>query len=544
MAIRALLVQAKSPNTYWGFQYCLPAAKKRAAHLPLGLLTLGGLLPRSWQLDLIDLNFQELTDDHLRQTDVVLVSGMLVQAPSIREVLARTRAAGVRSVVGGPAATACPDDFPDADHVFLGEAEGRLDELIASLEAPTPPASRSLSPPNLDRPPLVMCKVPRFELVDLSDYASPSIQYSRGCPFNCEFCDVVSLFGRKPRVKSPDQVIAELEAIRSTGYRGSLFFVDDNFIGNRKHVNKLLPVIEQWQEDNGRPFDFYTEASLDLSSCPDLMASMNAAGFSSVFIGIESPSTDALAETGKRQNLKRNLTESVDTITRAGIEVYAGFIVGFDSDGPEIFEAQREFISSLPIPLAMVGMLTALPGTPLWQRLEREGRLRGEASGNQFVRPNFIPAMDEATLIRGYRSLLDSLYSVDAYFDRCEQVIDRLGNNRSGEVKGYGISMLARASYQLGAKSPRTRRRYWRLLKKALKKSPGLLPRAIAMAFMGEHLIRYTQDDVLPALDQALAELGQNTQDKASEPSRIKSAIASALSPTAPITATTNPELS
>src|SRR6266545_1164046 len=374
--MRALLVQAATPPTYWSYQHSLPFIAKKATLPPLGLATLAAHLPASWELRLRDLHLAPLDDEDLRWADAVLVSGMLVQAGSMHEVLARARALGKLTVVGGPAPTTSPEAFPEATHVFQGEAEGRLERLVLALEQPSRDVERVLSPTGGERPDLAQARVPRFDLVDLDAYSTFAIQVSRGCPFTCEFCDIIEVFGRVPRVKSPAQVVAELEALRRLGARGPLFLVDDNFIGNRRAAAKVLEAVSAWQREAGR---------------------------TAVFVGIESPNAASLREAGKRQNLRMDAAEAVRTLTRAGLEVFAGFIVGFDHDDPSIFEQQAEFIAALPIPRAMVGMLLALPGTALWRRLEREGRLGSRASGDQFDRPNFAPAMGEAALVAGYR---------------------------------------------------------------------------------------------------------------------------------------------
>ncbi len=504
--MRALLVQAKSPITYWGYQHSLRFLKKKATLPPLGLVSLAALLPRAWSLQLVDLNVTELTDAALAAADVVLVTGMLVHQQSMREVLERCRAMGRRTVVGGPAVSTSPELFPEADHVFQGEAEGRLNGLIAALEGRWPHAPRVLSPAIGARPPLEQVPVPRFDLLDAGQYASLSIQFSRGCPFSCEFCDVVELFGRSPRVKTPAQVIAELEALRAIGYRGTLFVVDDNFIGNRKAVAQLLPKLAAWQRAHGRPFELYTEASVDLATHPELVASMVDAGFTTIFAGLESPAVESLKETGKLQNLRLEPSVGVGLLTRAGLEVMAGFIVGFDSDNEGIFAAQEKMISSLPIPLAMVGLLTALPGTALWRRLEKEQRLRREASGDQFGRPNFVPRLDEVTLLTGYRALLARLYETGAYYQRCEALVDQLGRSPPTRVRPGGVAVLARAMKGIGLEGEDRARPFWRLLSRAAWRTPHTFVRAIGLAVQGEHLIRYTREQVLPRLDLAIAQ--------------------------------------
>jgi radical SAM superfamily enzyme YgiQ (UPF0313 family) len=507
--MRALLVQARSPNTYWSFEHALAIVGKAATFPPLGIATLAALLPAGWELRVRDLHVEPLEDADLAWADVVLVSGMLVQLESMRDVLRRARAAGRRTVVGGPAATSAPELFREADHVFRGEAEGRLDLLVRVLEAGAPGAPRLLSPEGDERPGLHLARVPRFDLLDLSSYESHALQYSRGCPFRCEFCDIVELFGRVPRVKSPAQVVAELDALHAQGARGTLFFVDDNFVGNRGAVEQLLPALCAWQERNGRPFVFCTEASLDLATHPALVAAMVEAGFSQVFLGIETPSAEALAGAGKTQNLRMPQERAVEELTRAGLEVYAGFIVGFDSDGPDIFDRQLAFISGLPIARAMVGVLAALPGTRLWRRLEHEGRLRGAPSGDQFERPNFVPAMDERTLLAGYRRLLAALYAPDAYRRRCALHLDSAPVARGAVarvVRDGELRTLWRAVWRVGVLG-RRRRMFWSLVARALRRGTGLLPRAITFAVVGESLIRYTEEVVLPRIDATLSEL-------------------------------------
>jgi radical SAM superfamily enzyme YgiQ (UPF0313 family) len=507
--MRALLVQSRSPTTYWSFEHTLPFVGKAATYPPLGIATLAALLPSRWDVRLRDLHVAPLDDADLAWADVVLVSGMLIQLQSMRGVLRRARAMGRRTVVGGPAPTTAPELFDAADHVFRGEAEGRLDLLVRVLEAPTPDSPRLLSPEGDERPDLALARVPRFELIDLSPYASLALQYSRGCPFQCEFCDIIEIFGRVPRVKSPEQVVAELDALRALGARGTLFFVDDNFVANRRAVAQLLPVLRGWQERNGYPFVFCTEASIDLATHPELVAEMVQAGFGQVFVGIETPSTEALAQAKKTQNLRMPQERAIEELTRAGLEVYAGFIVGFDSDGPDIFERQRTFISSLPIARAMLNLLTALPGTQLWQRLEREGRLRGAPSGDSFERPNFVPAMDERTLLAGYRGLLAALYDPDAFYRRCALHLDSVRPRRGAMAHSVGNGSLAalwRAVWRLGVRG-RRRQLFWRLVAHALRRGTDLLPRAVTFAIVGESLIRYTEEVVLPRIDASRAEL-------------------------------------
>lgn len=513
--MNVLLVQPRYPITYWGFQYALPIVRKKVSLPPLGLLTVAGLLPSDWSFRLVDLNARRLARRDLRWADVILTGGMRVQLESMNEVVRLARSSRRPVIVGGPAVSTDRDLFPDADAVFVGEAEGREQELVQTIEALSAKGSRGkadgaarpllLLPEDAGHPSMERAPIPRFDLLEKNTYISTAVQYSRGCPFNCEFCDVVELFGRHARVKSSERLLAELEALFESGYRGTLFFVDDNFIGNRKAVRRLLPKLARWQRGRGYPFEMYTEASVDLAGDDVLMDEMVAAGFSSVFLGIETPSKAALEQVGKKQNLQLDLSEAVDTITRRGIEVMGGFIVGFDGDREDIFEIQKRFISSLPIPLAMVGVLIALPGTGLHRRLEREGRLREASDGDQFGRPNFEPAMDERELLTGYSALMKALYSPESYYQRCHDFMRRAKPSGAARpVRPGGVGVFARSIWRLGILG-RHRREYWRLLKAA--RARGFMSWAVGKAIQGEHLIRYTHEHVLPRLDVAIRSL-------------------------------------
>jgi radical SAM superfamily enzyme YgiQ (UPF0313 family) len=510
--VKALLVHARFPTTYWGFQYGLPLAGKRAALPPLGLITLAALLPDDWQLRLIDLNVEELSDEAIEQADVVLVGGMHVQVDSMVEVLARARRLDRPTVVGGPAPTTAPEGYGAADVLFQGEAEGRTAELVAAIEAVVdggPGGGQVVLMAPRTRPDLASSPVPRFDLLDLSAYGAMAIQCSRGCPFSCEFCDIVEIFGQVPRFKPPARVLAELDALRQAGWGAGVFVVDDNFIGNKRLARQLLAELGRWQAERGHPFVLSTEASVNLAADEELMEAMVAAGFTALFLGIETPSLDALAGAGKSQNLRLDLAEAVRALSRRGLEVMGGFIVGFDSDRAEVFEAQRRFIEHSPIPLAMVGVLTALPGTALWRRLEREGRLRDSQVSDQFGRPNFEPGMDEGELLRGYSSLLGSLYSADAWYDRCEAYIELappLPGRR--KVSLEDVVTLARTVWRVGVLS-RRRGRFWRLMARVVRRAPHTLAWAVTRVIVGEHMIRYTEQDVLPRLEASIGQLAQ-----------------------------------
>jgi hypothetical protein len=367
--------------------------------------------------------------------------------------------------------------------------------------------------------------VPRFDLLELRHYASVCVQYSRGCPFHCEFCDIIEMFGRVPRVKTAEQMLRELDALHALGYRGTVFWVDDNFIGNRRAVRALLPRIVEWQKEHGRPFEFYTEASVNLAADAELVEWMVKAGFASVFLGIETPSKDALDGAGKTQNARIDVREACFTLSRSGIEPMGGFIVGFDQDDLSIFEAQRRFIEDSPVALAMVGILCALPNTALYRRLAREGRLRGSSDGDQFTRPNFEPRMDEAELLSGYAKLLAAVYSPSSYYRRCHVHLDHTLSIPGGSTLAFEhMIAFGRAVIALGIRSPR-RKHFWSLLLKALRKGPGAIRWAVAHALQGEHAIRYTAEHVLPRLERAQAEVMRERERE--HRSRVRPAVSS-----------------
>src|SRR5438128_3285936 len=420
--MKVLLVNPEFPDTYWSFRHALPFEGKRSAFPPLGLLTVSALLPASWERRLVDLNVRKLKSSDIEWADIVFATAMLVQKDSLRSVVKRCKAAGKRVVIGGPYITTTIEALPEADHIFLGEAETTLPQFVKDLEHGE--AKRSYQAP--EKPPLSITPIPHFHLADLKRYSAMSVQYSRGCPFNCEFCDIIEIYGRVPRTKSNQQMISEFDALRDLGWRGTVFIVDDNFIGNKKNVRQLLPDLAQWQKRNGHPFSLITESSVNLADDGPLLNSMREAGFRRVFLGIETPVEESLKEAQKSQN-RGNLLESVKKIQRHGMEVMAGFIVGFDNDPEDIFERQIDFIRESAIPLAMVGLLTALPDTQLWRRLEKEGRLLGESSGNNTnCSLNFVPKMDPARLVEGYQSIMRTIYSPREYYQRALACLTRV----------------------------------------------------------------------------------------------------------------------
>ncbi len=488
-----LLVYPEYPDTFWGFRHALKFVGKKAPFPPLGLLTLAAMLPTPWKKKLIDLNVQPLSDQEIIWADYVFISAMSIQRQSVIAILTRCRRLGVKTVAGGPLFTTAPEEFDDVDHLVLGEAEMTLNCFLRDLDK-----GHARHRYDADSfPDLVDTPLPLWEMIDLRKYGGMNIQYSRGCPFDCEFCDITHLFGRKPRTKSRERLVAEFDALYQHGWRGGLFLVDDNFIGDKpKLKNETLPAIIDWMNTHNHPYDLYTEASIDLADDNELMALMVKAGFEEVFIGIETPDDEGHSESGKSPNRNRDLLSSVKRIQEAGLQVQAGFIVGFDSDPPSIFERQIRFIQESGIVTAMVGILIALPGTKLYKRLLKEGRILRESSGNNTaIALNFIPSMKPEALISGYRTILNTIYAPRQYYQRVirflthyqpqTQVRFRL---KQGYVAAFFKSMLI-----LGVIS-KERYHFWKLFFWSLARKPELFPLAITFAIYGFHFRKIAEN--------------------------------------------------
>ena len=483
--MKVLLVNPEFPDTYWSFRHALPFEGKRSVFPPLGLMTVSALLPKDWERRLVDLNVRQLKDSEIEWADMVFVTGMLAQKKSLHSVVERSKQLGKKVVLGGPYVTSTIEDLPDADHLFLGEAETTLPRFCEDLKRGE--AKRSYKAP--ERPPLSITPIADFHLAELKQYSSMSVQYSRGCPFSCEFCDIIEIYGRVPRTKSNSQMLAEFDALKRLGWRGALFIVDDNFIGNKKNVRQLMPALIEWQKNNGYPFSLLTEASVNLADDDELLANMREAGFRRVFLGIETPVEESLKEAQKTQN-RGNLLDSVKKIQSYGIEVMAGFIVGFDNDPDDIFERQIQFIRDSAIPLAMVGMLNALPDTQLWRRLEREGRLLGEASGNNTVSTvNFVPKMDLDRLVSGYQTIMQTIYKPSEYYQRALDSLKRTpqeGPEPDHYTALSAMTSLVRLLLTLGVLDSE-RREFWRFFIQAVGKHRDRMTEALRMAAMGYH---------------------------------------------------------
>lgn len=482
--LRILLVYPEFPDTFWSFKHALRFVKKKAGAPPLGLLTVAAMLPSEWEKRLVDLNVTELTQEDLQWADYVFVSAMVVQRDSAHAVIHRCKLAGVKVVAGGPLFTMEHKQFPEVDYFVLNEAEATLAPFLTDLEQGQ--ARRVYA--STEYPDIHQTPAPLWQIANLKYYDTVSIQFSRGCPFNCDFCNVTALLGHRPRTKTAAQIIAELDSLYALGWRKSIFFVDDNFIGNKKHIkSEVLPALIEWRKGKtGMPFS--TEASINLADDPVLLRLMVQAGFNTVFVGIETPNEESLAECSKNQNKGRDLVESVKQLQRAGLQVQGGFIVGFDNDSPSIFQQQIDFIQKSGIVTAMVGLLQAPLGTRLYERMQKEGRLINEFSGdNVDGSTNIIPKMGMEPLREGYRKILSQIYAPQFYYER---VLTFLREYQPPKIRiqlePQYVLALWRSIYQLGIRGVE-RVQYWRLFFWTLFRRPRLFPLAITFAIYGFH---------------------------------------------------------
>ncbi len=511
---RILLVYPEVPkNTFWSFKYALKLAGKKSAMPPLGLITVAALFPQRYQLKLVDMNIEPLKDHDVRWADAVFVSAMIVQKTSLQEVIATCNRIETPVVVGGPYATTSHQEISGVDHFVLGEVEDIFLDVLADLEKGEARAVYPASP----RPDLSRTVVPRFDLLDLKSYASMAVQYSRGCPFKCEFCDIWAVYGNKPRVKHPDHFLAELDALHALGWQGAVFIVDDNFIGNKRRVKKeLLPALIDWHRDHDYIFRFFTEASINMADDHRLLSLMRDAGFNEVFIGVETPSSRGLEETHKIQNLKIDMKEAIRTIQSYGIGVMAGFILGFDSDEDDIFERQISFIQETGIPRAMVGLLIVLPGTELSTRLAKEGRLVGMTEGNNThsMETNFVTRMAPDQLREGYKKVLAAIYdsNMKNYFARCNTLLDSIGDTpfyrrdiHWDEMRTCAKSMFFQTFTPYGFQ-------YLKFITRNMVKHRKSFSEAVALSVIGHHYYTITREtlkveNVSVALEESYAAL-------------------------------------
>ncbi|MCG6912522.1 DUF4070 domain-containing protein [bacterium BMS3Abin03] len=481
-----LLVYPMYPDTFWSFKHALKFVSKKASFPPLGLLTVASMLPADWNKKLIDLNATRLEDDDILWADYAFISAMSIQSDSVDEIIQRCKKLNTKIVAGGPLFTSSSEYYDNVDHLILNEAEITLPQFLMDLEKGKPKQKyTSENWADIETTPL-----PLWGILTMNNYTSMNLQYSRGCPYDCDFCDITVLYGRKPRTKTKEQVIAELDILYFSGWRGPVFFVDDNFIGNKVKLKKeILPAIADWMEKRKNPFYLNTEASINLADDEQLMRLMVKAGFEAVFIGIESPNEESLVECNKTQNRNRDLISSVKKIQSAGLEVQGGFIVGFDNDPPSIFEMLTDFIQDSGIVTAMVGLLNAPKGTKLQKRLEKEGRMIKDFNGNNTdFSTNFIPRMDLKALLDGYQKILDKIYSPKYYYERVMRFMREfeLKKKKAFHVNPNYILALLKSIIKLGVMGEE-RIYYWKLFFWSLFRKPQLFSLAILFTIYGFH---------------------------------------------------------
>src|SRR3984893_12209029 len=496
-AIKVLMVWPRFPASFWSLAEVMEIVPERSLVPPLGLITVAGLCPKRWIIRLVDLAFEELSDEDILWADLVMVSAMAVQRESVRQTLERASKLNRRPMIGGAYASSEPQALlPLANHVVVGEPDEIFPEIAADLERGSARRLYRIT----EKPDVSCTPVPRFDLLALNKYTFMSVQFSRGCPFTCEFCDIITIYGRRPRTKSPAQLIGELDALLQLGWRKEVFVVDDNFIGNHKAALGLAQELERWQRRNRYPFGFFTEASIDLASRPALLDAMVKANFCRVFIGIESPSAESLKETKKFQNLRRDPLDSIRLIQQHGLWVMGGFIVGFDSDPPDIFDQQIEFVGRAAIPWAMTGVLQAPPTTPLYERMKKEGRLlEDKPEPTNFDPPNFRTALPLPELLDGTKRMLLALYDPRRFYQRVLDSLERWQlqpeHKASAISLRYLLMMLLKSVWKQGVLS-RYRGAYWRFMRRLMMRW-GLNPQkrrlGFELALSGHHFIRYAQ---------------------------------------------------
>lgn len=489
--MKILLVSPQTPDTFWSFKHVLQFVSKKSSIPPLGLLTVAALLPRDWELRLVDKNVARLTDEDLHWADYVMISAMIVHQESVKRIVARCTALGKTVIAGGPLFTTGHESFPEIQHFVLGEAEEIIGQVVEDMRhSRVQRIYQATGWPNITQTP-----IPRWDLINLNHYVTMSVQFSRGCPFDCEFCDIIVMNGRVPRTKTPAQLIAELEALRVRGWKEMVFIVDDNFIGDKRRTRALLREMVEWRRRTQAEMGFLTEASVNLADDAELCALMVEAGFNKVFVGIETPSAESIEECHKIQN-RRDLVEAVRILQQRGLEVMGGFIVGFDSDKTDIFKRQFDFIQRSGVVTAMVGLLTALPQTRLYKRLQSEGRLEAETSGNNTDSAlNFKPKLNREFLQSGYRDLMKKLYEPKVYYQRVRTFLNNHKRIDAPRLRLSGADFMAFVkSFWLLGIWYRGRVAYWKLFWGTLLRRPHQFRRAIEFAILGYHFRRVAQE--------------------------------------------------
>ncbi|GJE00361.1 B12-binding domain-containing radical SAM protein [Methylobacterium isbiliense] len=514
---RILLVSPRfNPNSFWGFEAACALQGARCLAPPLGLITLAAMLPQTWQLRLIDCNAQELTDADILGADLVMSGGMLPQEPAIFALMERCRRLGVPICLGGPAPTSTPEVFDEADFIVVGEAEGVIHEFVAAWEAGERRGRFTAPKFKAD---VTASPIPRFDLLDFRHYLWVNVQFSRGCPFTCEFCDIIELYGRAPRTKTPKQMLAELDRLLALGYRGHVDFVDDNLIGNKKAVKAFLPHLQAWQEKHGFPFKFSTEASLNISDDAELLRLMRRCNFFALFVGIETPDEATLVQTQKKQNTRRSIAESVHRIYKAGMYVAAGFIVGFDTEEKSVAQSMSTCIRDTSIPTATVGLLTALPNTQLSRRLSREGRLfdRFRASMTESgdmctAGLNFTTLRPRREIMQDYRDVVAQTYDADAYFARVRRLGRLLDRPTLRQRRFYwqtarrDVVAFGRLLWAMHVRHPELARHFWHTLYDCVRHRPKSYEAVLRNIAHFTHLYPFAQF-VVRTIDARIAQI-------------------------------------
>ncbi|MBS7544951.1 B12-binding domain-containing radical SAM protein [Ancylobacter oerskovii] len=512
---RVLLVFPRfNPNSFWNFRPAYEMYGARCVAPPLGLMTLAALLPAHWDLRLVDRNAQELADEEILWADLVLTGGMLPQQNDTLAIIGRCRGLGRPVCLGGPDPTSNPAVYEQADFLVLGEAEGIIDRFVEAWEqgARSGRFDAEKFKANVAESP-----IPRFDLIDFKNYLYVGVQFSRGCPFTCEFCDIIELYGRVPRTKTNEQMLAELDRLVELGYRGHVDFVDDNLIGNKKAIKKFLPELTRWQQRHGYPFQFSTEASLNLADDAELLAMMTAANFFVIFTGIESPDEDTLVAMQKKQNTRRSIAASVERIYEAGIYVTAGFIVGFDTERGDMATPMAACIEDSHIPVAMVGLLHALPNTQLMRRLRREGRLfedynvaPAEAGDQCTGGLNFVTLRPRTEILRDYRRVIEEIYAPKAFFERTRVMTRKLKRRsfgvRSPEIVKGELKLLARACWRMTCQRPDIAWHFWKTFIHCARHNPEALEAAMMNMVLYLHLYPFSRH-VIAELDARIADM-------------------------------------
>ncbi len=508
--INILPVYPKFPPTFWGFNYSLPYIGKKAVMTPTGLATVAAMIPEEqFQVQrIIDLNIEPLTDEQIKNSDLISISSMIIQEDSRNEIIDRAHFHGKKVIDGGPFPTSYPERTSNADYRICGEAEITLKPFLEDLLKGV--AKKEYTEEEIIRqgrfqgkltrerkPELSQTPMPRWDLINLNAYNSIAIQYSRGCPFDCEFCDITKLFGRVPRTKTNEQMLAEIQRIYDLNYNGSIFIVDDNFIGNKVNVDKLLPEIIKWQKEHNHPFSFFTEASMHLAwpNYKKTLEMMVKAGFDEVFLGIESIDKEVLEKMGKKQNVKINPLDAVRIIQNSGLRVSGGFIIGSDGEKPTVFDNIYQFIQDAGIPIAMPGLLGVLKGTKLYERLEKEGRLREGVSGDNTHRFqfNFQPEMDEEFLINGYKELIKKLYTPKNYYKRCITLQENLGKKEHKQKRLNMTGIIAFGKSLIKILPSKGGFQYAKYLGRTLLTNPKYIPEAVTDAIKLKHFNTITE---------------------------------------------------